>query len=60
LNNPLLIMAGVFAMKITLQPITSDNWIGCIALRPADEQVRIGFVAPDSLSQAQAHYEPWW
>jgi diamine N-acetyltransferase len=47
-------------MQITLQPITGDNWIDCIALTPTEEQVRIGFVAPNSVSLAQAHYEPWW
>ncbi|MEZ4860992.1 MAG: GNAT family N-acetyltransferase [Caldilineaceae bacterium] len=47
-------------MKIALQPITSDNWIDCTALTPTEEQVRIGFVAPNSVSLAQAHYEPWW
>jgi diamine N-acetyltransferase len=47
-------------MQITLQPITSDNWIDCISLAPTEEQARIGFVAPNSLSLAQAHYEPWW
>ncbi|MEZ4731011.1 MAG: GNAT family N-acetyltransferase [Caldilineaceae bacterium] len=47
-------------MKITLQPITSDNWVDCISLTPTEEQARIGFVAPNSVSLAQAHYEPWW
>lgn len=47
-------------MTITLQPITSDNWIDCISLKPTAEQARIGFVAPNPISLAQAHYEPWW
>lgn len=47
-------------MNVTLQPITSDNWIDCISLAPTAEQARIGFVAPNSFSLAQAHYEPWW
>ncbi len=47
-------------MKITLQPITSANWIDCVSLVPTEEQVRIGFVAPNSISLVQAHYEPWW
>lgn len=47
-------------MMITLQPITSDNWIACIGLAPTAEQAQIGFVAPNSVSFAQAHYEPWW
>lgn len=46
-------------MKITLQPITSDNWVDCISLTPTAEQAHIGFVAPNSVSLAQAHYEPW-
>jgi diamine N-acetyltransferase len=47
-------------MQITLNPIDSSNWIDCIELIPTDEQVRIGFVAPNSFSLLQAHYEPWW
>lgn len=47
-------------MNVTLQPITSDNWIDCIGLSPTAEQARIGFVAPNSVSLAQAHFEPWW
>ena len=47
-------------MNVTLQQITSDNWIDCISLAPTAEQARIGFVAPNSFSLAQAHYEPWW
>lgn len=47
-------------MSITLHPITRDNWIDCIGLEPTAEQARIGFVAPNSVSLAQAHYEPWW
>ena len=47
-------------MNVTLHPITPDNWIDCILLTPTAEQARIGFVAPNSVSLAQAHYEPWW
>jgi len=47
-------------MIVTLRPITIDNWIQCISLTPTDEQVRSSFVAPNTLSLAQAHYEPWW
>lgn len=47
-------------MKVTLQPITSANWVDCINLAPTAEQARSGFVAPNSLLLAQAHYEPWW
>lgn len=47
-------------MTITLRPITSENWIDCIGLTPTAEQAHSGFVAPNSVSLAQAHYEPWW
>lgn len=47
-------------MTVTLQPITSDNWLDCISLKPTEEQARIGFVAPNPISLVQAHYEPWW
>jgi diamine N-acetyltransferase len=29
-------------------------------LSPTEEQVRAGFVSPNALSLAQAHYDPWW
>lgn len=47
-------------MKISLQPITADNWIECINLKPTEEQQRIGFVSPNQLSLAQAYAERWW
>lgn len=47
-------------MTITLQPITADNWIECINLKPTEEQQRIGFVSPNQLSLAQAYAERWW
>ena len=47
-------------MNITLQPITADNWIDCINLKPTEEQQRIGFVSPNQLSLAQAYAERWW
>jgi diamine N-acetyltransferase len=47
-------------MTITLQPITADNWIDCINLKPTAEQERIGFVSPNQLSLAQAYAERWW
>jgi diamine N-acetyltransferase len=47
-------------MAVTLRPITIDNWIECIELTPTEEQVKAGFVAANSLSLAQAHFEPWW
>jgi diamine N-acetyltransferase len=47
-------------MTITLQPITADNWIDCINLKPTAEQERIGFVSSNQLSLAQAYAERWW
>jgi hypothetical protein len=47
-------------MTIALQPITHDIWVDCISLNPTEEQMRSSFVAPNSVSLAQAHYEPWW
>jgi diamine N-acetyltransferase len=47
-------------MTVTLRPITRDNWIECIELKPTDEQIKAGFVAANSMSLAQAHFEPWW
>lgn len=47
-------------MNITLQPITADNWIDCINLKPTEEQQRIGFVSPNQFSLAQAYVERWW
>ena len=47
-------------MNVTLQPITSDNWIECIQLAPTEEQRRIGFVEPNQGSLAQAYVERWW
>ena len=47
-------------MTLTLRPIAIDNWIDCISLSPTEEQVRARFVAPSTLSLAQAHDEPWW
>lgn len=47
-------------MNVTLRPITNDNWYDCINLTPTAEQARIGFVAPNTHSLIQAHFEPWW
>ena len=47
-------------MKISLQPITADNRIDCIDLKPTEEQQCIGFVSPNQLSLAQAYAERWW
>lgn len=47
-------------MNITLQPITADNWIECIHLKPTAEQERIGFVSSNQSSLAQAYGERWW
>jgi diamine N-acetyltransferase len=46
------------AMTVTLRPITVDNWIDCIKLKPADAQAN--FVAPNSVSLTQASFERWW
>jgi diamine N-acetyltransferase len=47
-------------MKVTLRPITCDNWVECIELAPTEEQQRIGFVSPNQVSLAQAYAERWW
>ena len=47
-------------MPISLRPITSENWIDCINLKPTAEQARIGFVEPNRGSLAQAYAERWW
>lgn len=47
-------------MRITLRPITIDNWIECLGLKPTPEQQQAGFVATNELSLAQASMEPWW
>lgn len=47
-------------MTVTLRPITVDNWLECVELKPTDEQVQAGFVAPNAFSLAQASFEPWW
>ena len=47
-------------MTVTLRPITVDNWLECVELKPTDEQVQAGFVAPNDFSLAQASFEPWW
>jgi diamine N-acetyltransferase len=47
-------------MTVSLRPITVDNWVECIELKPTEEQVRAGFVSPNALSLAQAHYDTWW
>ena len=47
-------------MMITLRPLTNDNWYDCTTLKPTEEQARIGFVAPNTMSLIQAHFEPWW
>jgi diamine N-acetyltransferase len=45
---------------VNLRPITVDNWLDCVELKPASAQVQVGFVAPNAFSLAQAHFEPWW
>jgi diamine N-acetyltransferase len=47
-------------MTISLQPITHLNWITCINLQPTEEQQQCSFVAPNTLSLAQAYAERWW
>lgn len=47
-------------MTVSLRPISRDNWIQCIELKPTKEQVKAGFVAPNAVSLTQAAYEPWW
>jgi len=43
-------------MTVTLRPITKDNWLACIDLRPADDQVN--FIAPNVFSIAESHFYP--
>jgi diamine N-acetyltransferase len=45
---------------ICLRPITSENWIECINLKPTAQQQEAGFVASNAVSLAQAYGEPWW
>lgn len=47
-------------MSITLQPITSANWMSCINLTPTEAQREHGDVAPNVFSLAQACVERWW
>jgi len=43
---------------ITLQPVTADNWLDCIALDVAADQR--AFVASNLFSIAQAQFYPTW
>jgi diamine N-acetyltransferase len=45
-------------MAVSLRPITIDNWIECVELKPAADQD--GFVSSNAFSLSQAHFEPWW
>ncbi|MCC6166066.1 MAG: GNAT family N-acetyltransferase [Caldilineaceae bacterium] len=45
-------------MTVSLRPITVENWPECVELKPGPDQN--GFVAPNAVSLAQAHFEPWW
>jgi diamine N-acetyltransferase len=47
-------------MSVTLQPITSANWVACIGLETTEEQQRHSFVSLNVFSLAQAYSEPWW
>ena len=52
--------ASQSSTPISLQPITSTNWVTCIELRPTAYQQQRGFVAANVLSLAQAYVERWW
>jgi len=52
--------ASQSSMPISLEPITSTNWVTCIELRPTTYQQERGFVSPNVLSLAQAYAERWW
>lgn len=47
-------------MAVELRPITVENWIDCIGLKPTEEQEKAHFVAPNAVSLTQASFEPWW
>jgi diamine N-acetyltransferase len=47
-------------MTVSLRPITVENWLECVELKPTDAQVQAGFVSPNVFSLAQAGFEPWW
>ena len=47
-------------MSITLQPVTSANWVTCINLTPTPAQLERGDVASNVFSLAQAGVEHWW
>jgi diamine N-acetyltransferase len=46
--------------EITLRPLTAENWVECIRLKPTAEQMARHYVADNTLSLAQAYAEPWW
>jgi diamine N-acetyltransferase len=52
--------ASQSTLSVSLQPITSTNWVTCIGLRPTPEQEQHGWVSPNVLSLAQAYAEHWW
>lgn len=52
--------ASQSSTPISLQPITSTNWVTCIELRPTTYQQQRGFVASNVLSLAQAYIDRWW
>lgn len=52
--------ASQSSTPISLQPITSTNWVTCIELRPTAYQQQRGFVAANVLSLAQAYVDRWW
>jgi GNAT superfamily N-acetyltransferase len=48
------------ALRVTLRPVTAENWIQCVELRPTAEQIAHGYVEPNASSLAQAYAERWW
>jgi diamine N-acetyltransferase len=47
-------------MVVELRPITVENWVDCVGLKPTEEQEKAHFVAPNAFSLTQASFEPWW
>jgi diamine N-acetyltransferase len=46
--------------SVTVRPVTLDNWIAVMELKPTPDQVEAGFVATNTFSLAQAWAETWW
>jgi diamine N-acetyltransferase len=47
-----------YPILVTLEPVTVENWLDCIALEVAPDQR--DFVAPNLFSIAQAQFYPTW